>query len=162
MAPRSSKRIRSSGVRSFNLSSGPALTRRIGTAVDFETIHLQRPPFVPNLRHPTDTQYFDDNIDPTRMAPPNGPLPDTPADPLLRDKKQGKQLLELRKQLAFAGYTFKGPRREVFDPRVGIVGGRDAKGHFAMFEVEDRESRGRSSEREQDGSCKSKMRSLSL
>lgn len=69
------------------------------------------------------------------LPPPNGPLPETAVDPLLRHKQHGARLLELRKQLAFAGYTFKGPKRDVFDPRLGLLFEGDAvRGHLAMLE----------------------------
>jgi len=31
--------------------------------IDFKTIHLQQPPFQPDLKDPTDTRYFDDDIE---------------------------------------------------------------------------------------------------
>ena len=38
--------------------------------IDFKTIHLQDPPFQPELKDPSDTRYFDDDIndEPLRMS----------------------------------------------------------------------------------------------
>lgn len=30
--------------------------------IDFKTLHLQEPPFKPELKDPSDTRYFDDDI----------------------------------------------------------------------------------------------------
>lgn len=70
-------------------------------SIDFETLHLQTPPFVPQLRAASDTQYFEDNIDPNPLAAPDAGLGglggDSTKDPMLRVP----ELLEIRKQLAF-------------------------------------------------------------
>lgn len=90
--------------------------------IDFSTIHLQKPPFVPDLQDETDTRYFEDEIDANPLAPVGqvGGV-DSTRDPLLNDRVHGAELLEMRKQHAFVGYTFKGPKREVFDPRRGVL-----------------------------------------
>ena len=44
------------------------------------------------------------------MAPANGAPADATKDPLLRDKVHGEQILNMRKALAFAGFTHKSPR----------------------------------------------------
>lgn len=44
------------------------------------------------------------------LAPANGAAADATRDPLLRDKVHGDQILEVRKALAFAGFTHKSPR----------------------------------------------------
>ena len=37
--------------------------------IDFETLHLQTPPFVPELATPGDTRYFEDDIDAVSTSP---------------------------------------------------------------------------------------------
>lgn len=44
------------------------------------------------------------------LAPANGAPADATRDPLLRDKVHGAHILEVRKALAFAGFTHKSPR----------------------------------------------------
>lgn len=44
------------------------------------------------------------------LAPANGAPPDATRDPLLRDKVHGAEILDVRKALAFAGFTHKSPR----------------------------------------------------
>jgi protein-serine/threonine kinase len=44
------------------------------------------------------------------LAPANGAPADATRDPLLRDKVHGNEILEVRKALAFAGFTHKSPR----------------------------------------------------
>lgn len=44
------------------------------------------------------------------MAPANGAPADATKDPLLKHKEHGREILEVRKALAFAGFTHKSPR----------------------------------------------------
>ena len=44
------------------------------------------------------------------MAAANGAPADATKDPLLRDKVHGEDILNVRKALAFAGFTHKSPR----------------------------------------------------
>ena len=135
--------------------------------IDFQTLHLQPPPFKPDLCDPTDTRYFDEDIDdaPLRKFTVSPSISlflallnpvfrihlaaadavpgqaEVTKDPLLRNKAHGKQLLDVRKQLAFQGYTFvkasfvpsaevaladygpslqKSPKQRVFDLKIGI------------------------------------------
>ena len=44
------------------------------------------------------------------LAPANGAPADATKDPLLRDKVHGVEILNMRKALAFAGFTHKSPR----------------------------------------------------
>jgi hypothetical protein len=91
--------------------------RRFRT-IDFTSIHLSEPPFVPELRSKDDTRYFDDNIDPNPLATPGtAGRAYVTKDPLLRDP----ELLDIRKELAFKGYTFRYQRRRVIDPRDGLL-----------------------------------------
>ncbi|CAD6977800.1 unnamed protein product [Tilletia controversa] len=84
--------------------------------IDWTSLHRQRAPFRPALTHPADTKHFEDDIEAEPLPAPGAgepganPNADQPRDPMLRDKEHGKNLLEMRKQLAFVGYTFKAPR----------------------------------------------------
>ena len=44
------------------------------------------------------------------LAPANGASPDATKDPLLKHKIHGAEILDVRKALAFAGFTHKSPR----------------------------------------------------
>jgi hypothetical protein len=44
------------------------------------------------------------------LAPANGAPADATRDPMLRDKTHGAEILDVRKALAFAGFTHKSPR----------------------------------------------------
>jgi len=103
--------------------------------IEWSTLHLQTPPFVPQLKSETDTRYFEDDIEavsqrfssnsrvdpslvpefagaqvplPAPEIAPGVPAPDTTRDPMLRHATQGDQLLELRKQQAFKDWTVRG------------------------------------------------------
>ena len=87
--------------------------------LDWGTLHLQEAPFKPALTAQDDTRYFDDDIDPNPLPPPDagpgGPPANATKDPMLRHKVEGEQLLETRKGLAFKGWTYRKPRK--FDLR---------------------------------------------
>lgn len=96
--------------------------------IDWDRIHTATAPFTPALSHPADTKHFEDDIEAETLQSPAAaeaikdgkPIPlDPPRDPMLRDKKHGEQLLEVRKNLAFVGYTFKSPKD--FDPRTQLT-----------------------------------------
>lgn len=76
--------------------------------IDWENLHKKTPPFRPQLSSEIDTRYFEDNIDDNPLAPPGGEVERKPKDPMLRDKNHGKEILKMRKELAFKGYTYKG------------------------------------------------------
>jgi serine/threonine protein kinase len=78
--------------------------------VDWAHIHRYPAPFRPELHNPEDTRHFDDDIPAEPLAPANGAPPDATRDPLLRDKVHGQEILDVRKALAFAGFTHKSPR----------------------------------------------------
>ncbi|THU95397.1 kinase-like protein [Dendrothele bispora CBS 962.96] len=78
--------------------------------IDWANIHRYPAPYHPELRNPEDTRHFDDDIPAEPLAPANGAPPDATRDPMLRDKVHGQELLEVRKALAFAGFTHKSPR----------------------------------------------------
>ena len=96
--------------------------------VDWNNLHTSKAPFRPALSHPADTKHFEDDIEDEPLPAPGAaeaakdgqPAPvEQPRDPMLRDKAQGQHLLEMRKQLAFVGYTFKSPKG--FDPRTQLT-----------------------------------------
>jgi len=78
--------------------------------VDWENIHRYPAPFKPDLRDPEDTRHFDQDIPAEPLAPANGAAPDATRDPMLKDQRYGAQILDVRKALAFAGFTHKSPR----------------------------------------------------
>ncbi|KAL5528307.1 hypothetical protein ACEPAF_7443 [Sanghuangporus sanghuang] len=78
--------------------------------IDWSNIHRYPAPFRPELRNPEDTRHFDDDIPAEPLAPANGAPADATKDLLLRDKVYGAEILNMRKALAFAGFTHKSPR----------------------------------------------------
>lgn len=78
--------------------------------IDWLDIHRYPPPYHPELRNPEDTQHFDSDIPPEPLAPANGAPADATRDPMLRDELHGAEILDVRKALAFAGFTHKSPR----------------------------------------------------
>jgi len=78
--------------------------------IDWLNIHRYTPPYHPELRNPADTRHFDSDIPAEPLAPANGAPADATKDPLLRDKIHGAEILDVRKALAFAGFTHKSPR----------------------------------------------------
>ncbi|KAF8829064.1 hypothetical protein HHX47_DHR3000485 [Lentinula edodes] len=78
--------------------------------IDWASIHRYEAPYRPELQNPEDTRHFDDDIPAEPLAPANGAPPDATRDPLLRDKVHGAEILDVRKALAFAGFTHKSPR----------------------------------------------------
>ncbi|KAF9117413.1 hypothetical protein BGX30_005522, partial [Mortierella sp. GBA39] len=75
--------------------------------IDWASLRSQNPPFQPALKDPADTRYFDEMVDDNPMAAPEGEER-VIRDPLLGNKNEGRRLLDMRKKLAFAGYTFRG------------------------------------------------------
>ncbi|KAF9222561.1 kinase-like protein [Gyrodon lividus] len=78
--------------------------------IDWENIHQYPAPYRPELTNPEDTRHFDSDIPPEPLAPANGVPADATKDPLLRDKVHGEEILNVRKALAFVGFTHKSPR----------------------------------------------------
>ncbi|KAF4620429.1 hypothetical protein D9613_000392 [Agrocybe pediades] len=78
--------------------------------IDWQNIHRYPAPYRPELRSPEDTRHFDSDIPPEPLAPANGAPPDATKDPLLRHKLHGAEIMDVRKALAFAGFTHKSPR----------------------------------------------------
>ncbi|KAK3825446.1 MAG: kinase-like protein [Benniella sp.] len=75
--------------------------------IDWDNLRSQQPPFRPALKDPADTRYFDEMVDDNPMPAPEGEER-VIRDPLLGNKNEGRRLLDMRKKLAFAGYTFRG------------------------------------------------------
>ncbi|WVQ86004.1 hypothetical protein IAT38_008172 [Cryptococcus sp. DSM 104549] len=82
------------------------------SGLDWDNLHKQTSPYHPDLYSDDDTRHFDDDIPGEPLAPANGAAPDATKDPLLRNKTHGAHLLEIRKSLAFQGWTFKSPQLE--------------------------------------------------
>lgn len=123
--------------------------------IDFANLHRAKAPFRPALSHPADTKHFEDDIEDEPLPAPgaaDNPNADQPRDPMLRDKEQGGVLLEMRKQLAFVGYTFKSPK--AFDPRTQL---EDERNVIAAEEAAG--MRGRPREPTEGGS---RIRSMSM
>ncbi|KAL4080316.1 kinase-like domain-containing protein, partial [Scleroderma yunnanense] len=78
--------------------------------IDWENIHTYPAPYRPELLNPEDTRHFDSDIPPEPLAPANGAPADATKDPLLRNKVYGEEILNVRKALAFAGFTHRSPR----------------------------------------------------
>jgi len=78
--------------------------------IDWVNIHRYPAPFQPELKAPDDTRHFDDDIPAEPLAPANGAPADATKDPLLSNKRFGAEILDVRKALAFAGFTHKSPR----------------------------------------------------
>ncbi|KAJ4483193.1 kinase-like domain-containing protein [Lentinula aciculospora] len=78
--------------------------------IDWTSIHRYQAPYRPELQNPEDTRHFDDDIPAEPLAPANGAPPDATRDLMLRDKVHGAEILDVRKALAFAGFTHKSPR----------------------------------------------------
>jgi len=97
--------------------------------IDWMNIHRYTPPYRPELSDPADTRHFDSDIPAEPLAPANGAPADATKDPLLRDKVHGAEILDVRKALAFAGFTHKSPRvisyvraDKAFDPQPDSYG----------------------------------------
>ncbi|TFY54038.1 hypothetical protein EVG20_g9872 [Dentipellis fragilis] len=121
--------------------------------IDWLNIHHYTAPYRPELRNPEDTRHFDDDIPPEPLAPANGAAPDATRDPLLRDKVHGAEILDVRKALAFAGFTHKSPRAisyvradKLFNPAPDSYG-QELDEDLEYGGVEPEEARGRSTVR---------------
>ena len=136
--------------------------------IDWDNIHKYPAPYHPDLSNPEDTRHFDDDIppevcsflrylsspliSPQPLAPANGAPADATRDPLLRDKVHGEEILNVRKALAFAGFTHKSPRvvsyvrvDKAFDPEPDTYGNSDVPP--PLVDIDDQ--RGRSVVREE-------------
>lgn len=78
--------------------------------IDWLNIHRYPAPYKPDLQSADDTRHFDADIPAEPLAPANGAGAEATRDPLLRDKVHGAEIMNVRKALAFAGFTHKSPR----------------------------------------------------
>ena len=119
--------------------------------VDWHSLHTVKPPFIPEgLSGSDDTKYFDeedscptlsvslgstdeqllrnDSPDVTRVSVPEGEVElkvkKRARDKLLRDPIHGKDLLDLRKEVAFWGYTYRRPKSLELSSNVITTGRR--------------------------------------
>ncbi|KAH9949569.1 kinase-like protein [Amylocystis lapponica] len=108
--------------------------------IDWDNIHRYPAPYKPDLHAPDDTRHFDDDIPPEPLAPANGAAADATRDPMLRDKVHGQDIMDVRKALAFAGFTHKSPRvisyvraDKAFDPEPDTYGRDEAERGRSSF-----------------------------
>jgi protein-serine/threonine kinase len=109
--------------------------------IDWLNIHRYPAPYRPELRNAEDTRHFDSDIPPEPLAPANGAHADATRDPMLRDKVHGAEIMDVRKALAFAGFTHKSPRvisyvraDKAFDPRPDTYGQQTVRGRPSLRE----------------------------
>jgi hypothetical protein len=107
---------------------------------------------VPELSSETDTRYFDDDIEDAPLVRAGVKGVEVARDPLLRDP----ELLDIRKELAFKGYTFRHQRHRVIDPRYGVLNVRLE----GVDELKGRKPRGK--ERSMGPASRLRARALSL
>ena len=102
--------------------------------IPWSRLHLQRPPFVPEVRPDQSiTKYFESEKDIVNSEVDESSESGSqqiktkekkrPRDKLLRDPVVGKAALEIRKQTAFLGYTYRRPKTWV--PKVALRTGYD-------------------------------------
>ncbi|GAA6020257.1 hypothetical protein JCM11491_003867 [Sporobolomyces phaffii] len=95
--------------------------------VEWDSLHLQTPPFRPDLTDDTDARYFEDDIEavplPAPEIAPGVAAPDTTRDPMLSHSTEGARVLELRKDHAFKDWTFRKPK-SVEQVQRGLFGAR--------------------------------------
>jgi len=111
--------------------------------IEWDNIHRFPAPYRPELTDPEDTRHFDSDIPPEPLAPANGVPANATKDPLLRDKLHGEEILNVRKALAFAGFTHKSPRAisytradRAFDGSMnGNTGGQHERGRSRFRSV---------------------------
>ncbi|EPZ32698.1 Serine/threonine-dual specificity kinase domain-containing protein [Rozella allomycis CSF55] len=72
--------------------------------IDWENIRTKRPPFVPDLKSSTDTSYFDEVQESNSHSSSQGLNEETLTE-------EDKKVMELRKEFAFVGFTFRGSHR---------------------------------------------------
>ncbi|GHJ85462.1 hypothetical protein NliqN6_1864 [Naganishia liquefaciens] len=90
-----------------------------------EDLHLQKAPYQPNLRNDADTRHFEDDIANEPLIAAGAPPVDMTRDPMLADKKHGDHLLELRKGMAFAGWTYKANKQNIHEQFDELLRGFD-------------------------------------
>ena len=102
--------------------------------IPWNRLHQQRPPFVPDVRPDQSiTKYFESEKDlissgeaaeSDESSEKKTKIKEKkrPRDKLLRDPFVGKTVLEVRKQKAFLGYTYRRPKTWVFRTQDGTKG----------------------------------------
>nr|KAJ3420039.1 hypothetical protein HK105_006182 [Polyrhizophydium stewartii] len=77
-------------------------------SIDWDLLHAQTPPFVPELNESTDTSYFDqvDEAEVQRMLNTHSTL-----------RGESAEALEMRKKLAFVGFTYRAPKPSSKSPQ---------------------------------------------
>ncbi|KAI9572151.1 kinase-like domain-containing protein [Boletus coccyginus] len=113
--------------------------------IEWDNIHRFPAPYRPELTDPEDTRHFDSDIPPEPLAPANGVPANATKDPLLRNEVHGEEILNVRKALAFAGFTHKSPRAinytradRAFDESTdGHGGGEHERGRSRFRSVHD-------------------------
>ncbi|KAK0212878.1 kinase-like domain-containing protein [Desarmillaria ectypa] len=107
--------------------------------IDWANIHRYQAPYLPELRYPEDTRHFEDDIPAEPLEPANGAPADATRDPLLRHEVHGAEILDVRKALAFAGFTHKSPRAisyvradKAFYPQPNTYGQEHSRGRSTL------------------------------
>jgi serine/threonine protein kinase len=77
----------------------PIMDHPFFKGLNWADLHNAPPPFVPQLQNPTDTSYFDELSEHSSSASSSAHVVTNEED---------KKLLDLRKELAFVGFTFRG------------------------------------------------------
>ncbi|EMR09463.1 hypothetical protein PNEG_02405 [Pneumocystis murina B123] len=75
--------------------------------IDWNSLHKQIPPFIPKIKNLEDTKYFEELNKDEVLQSTLDISHDKIRDSLLRDKIYGEQILQIRKKLAFKGYTYR-------------------------------------------------------
>ncbi|ORY35880.1 kinase-like domain-containing protein [Naematelia encephala] len=108
-------------------------------SIDWDNLHKATPPYHPDLVTDDDTRHFDDDIPSEPLAPANGAAANGTKDPMLRNTMHGAALLEIRKNLAFKGWTFKAPHAP--ETRYGhlqrISSGEDSNSGLGLSHMRD-------------------------
>lgn len=107
---------------------------------DFDSLHLQEPPFQPYLADPTDTRYFEELSTEDVLKPEGVVGVERARDIMLRDKVHGQSVMDIRKELAFKGYTYRGKARMSDKSVTRLAGGMEGLEFFeAPMTLMDRE-----------------------
>ncbi|KAG4304232.1 hypothetical protein PORY_002413 [Pneumocystis oryctolagi] len=75
--------------------------------INWDSLHEQTPPFIPEIKDLTDTKYFEELSKDEVLQSTPGVGQEKIRDLLLRDKIYGEKVLQIREKLAFKGYTYR-------------------------------------------------------
>ncbi|BFZ58343.1 hypothetical protein PYCC9005_005405 [Savitreella phatthalungensis] len=78
------------------------------SGLGWDTLWKQNPPFKPFLRGDLDTRYFEAMEKSEVLGGDAAGRQARARDILLRDKRHGQELLQIRQQMVFKGYTYRG------------------------------------------------------